>query len=483
MNFRFSAEEESFRAEVVEFLRDHRDLDAFFLQGHKWEKVRELFRAMGHKGWLSLGWPVSAGGSGKPLSYEYILWDEVAYARAARNPLAPGIVAKTIARYGSEEQVQRWLPPIRSGELHFSLGYSEPEAGSDLASVRCRAERKGDVYVVTGQKCWQSYAQDMDYLWLLCRTGSQESRGRGLTLLIVDLASPGVKIGALPTLDGDQLNEVHLDDVEVNACSTRRIATSSATAQAAPCMANSSPPNARVTRCSWFSSTSSEKCGFACGWAAAARMSACIGLSRITPQVDRGWPTRRASCSTSTVSRPARPGVTILGPPLKPAKKCGSTKPVVSRTSASVHSRLRKSGTPSPTDPRSTRASRSRATWLITRQVRAISGPSMASSSSGEFARWVPVAIRIVRSSGRRRPSSSSSIASSTSRRGWARVMSQTETATRAPGATTSRRRGPATGERIASCSASRGAGWASSCCGTTTVASSGTSTSRPSLP
>ncbi len=215
MNFRFAPEEEAFRAEVVAFLEDYRDLDAFFCQGHKWAQVRALFRAMGERGWLSLGWPVEAGGSGRPLTFEYILWDEVGYARAARNPLASGIVAKTIARYGSDAQKQRWLPPIRTGDLHFSLGYSEPEAGSDLASVRCRAERRGDVYVVTGQKCWQSYAQDMDCLWLLCRTGTQESRGRGLSLLIVDLEAPGVAVGALPTLDGDQLNEVHLEGVEV----------------------------------------------------------------------------------------------------------------------------------------------------------------------------------------------------------------------------------------------------------------------------
>jgi alkylation response protein AidB-like acyl-CoA dehydrogenase len=169
---------------------------------------------LGERGWLSLGWPAAQGG-GRPIAFEYILWDEIAYARAARNPLASGIVAKTIARYGTDAQRERWLPPIRAGELHFSLAYSEPEAGSDLASLRCRAERRGDVYVVTGQKCWQSYAQDMDCLWLLCRTGSQESRGRGLSLLIVDKATPGVLVRPLPTLDGDQLNEVHFDGAEV----------------------------------------------------------------------------------------------------------------------------------------------------------------------------------------------------------------------------------------------------------------------------
>jgi alkylation response protein AidB-like acyl-CoA dehydrogenase len=215
VRFAFSAEEEAFRAEVVEFLAEYRDLDAFFCQGHHWERVRGLFRAMGERGWLSLGWPGDTGNLAKPISWEYILWDEVGYARAARNPLASGIVAKTIARHGDSEQRERWLPPIRRGDLHFSLGYSEPEAGSDLASVRCRAERRGDTYVIHGEKCWQSYAQDMDYLWLLCRTGSQESRGRGLSLLIVDLEAPGVRVGSLPTLDGDQLNEVHLDGVEV----------------------------------------------------------------------------------------------------------------------------------------------------------------------------------------------------------------------------------------------------------------------------
>ncbi len=215
MNFAFSAEEEAFRAEVREFLAGYRDLDGFFQQGHKWPAVKALFRAMGERGWLALSWPIELGGQDRGPAHEYILWDEVAYARAARNPLSAGIVARTIIRHGTEAQKAAWLPAIRSGETHFSLAYSEPEAGSDLAALRCRAERRDDHYVVSGQKCWQSYAQDMDFLWLLCRTGTQESRGRGLSLLIVDIDSPGVTLGPLPTLDGDQLNEVHLDHVEV----------------------------------------------------------------------------------------------------------------------------------------------------------------------------------------------------------------------------------------------------------------------------
>ena len=215
MNPALSADEERFRAEVREFLDDWRDLDGFFDQGHRWPRVRQLFAAMSGRGWLSLGWPSDAGGGESPLVREYVLWDEVAYARAARPPLASGIVAKTIARCGDAAQRERWLPPIGRGEMHFSLAYSEPEAGSDLAGLRCRAGRRGDVYVVQGQKCWQSYAQDMDYLWTLVRTGEPGERSRGLSLLIVDKRSPGVRVAPLPTLDGDQLNEVFFDGVEV----------------------------------------------------------------------------------------------------------------------------------------------------------------------------------------------------------------------------------------------------------------------------
>ena len=208
---------DSFRAEVREFLQDYRELDAFFTQGAKWPEVRSFFEAMGERGWLALGWPKRFGGLEKGIREEFALWDEVAYARAARNPLASGIVARTLLRHGTPEQQQRWLPPIRDGKLHFALGYSEPEAGSDLAAVRCRAERHGDTYVVSGDKCWQSYAQDMDFLWLLCRTGEPGGRSRGLSILMVDLASPGVRVEALPTLDGDQLNAVELSEVEVPA--------------------------------------------------------------------------------------------------------------------------------------------------------------------------------------------------------------------------------------------------------------------------
>jgi alkylation response protein AidB-like acyl-CoA dehydrogenase len=210
-----SPEQQSFQAEVRAFLEDYRKLDGFFHQDEKWAAVKDFYRALGARGWLALTWPERWGGLGLGPVHEFILWDEAAYARAARPPLSAGIVAKTILRHGTDAQKERWLPGIRTGELHFSLGYSEPLAGSDLAAVRTRAERSGNDYVVTGEKCWTSYAQDSDYLWLLCRTGAADSRSAGLSLMILDLHADGVTVSPLPTLDDEQLNEIRLDGAHV----------------------------------------------------------------------------------------------------------------------------------------------------------------------------------------------------------------------------------------------------------------------------
>ncbi len=205
MNARFSEPDEAFRADVRALLAEFRDLDGYFRMGTNWSRVTAFFRALGARGWLSLGSP----------SREYILWDEAAYARTARAPLDAGIVAKSIARYGDDAQRRAWLPRIHRGECWFSLGYSEPEAGSDLAALRTRAERDGDAYVLRGEKCWTSYAEHTDWLWTLARTGAADSRGRGLSLFIIDLHEPGVCVEPLPLLDGEQLNAIRLDGVRV----------------------------------------------------------------------------------------------------------------------------------------------------------------------------------------------------------------------------------------------------------------------------
>lgn len=217
MNPQFPAEVEAFREEVRDLLVDYQDVGGYYWHDdERQEKVRKLYLELGERNWLALAWPEAVGGLGKPPVYEFVLWDEMAYARAARPPLGPGIVAKTIIGYGTEEQQERFLPGLRRGEVFFSLGYSEPEAGSDLAGVRTRAVRDGDEYVVTGEKRWTSGGHRADYLWVLCRTGAIEDRGRGLTVLIVDRRSPGVSASPIASLDGDEwFNEVRLDEVRV----------------------------------------------------------------------------------------------------------------------------------------------------------------------------------------------------------------------------------------------------------------------------
>jgi alkylation response protein AidB-like acyl-CoA dehydrogenase len=216
MNPTLAPEEDQFRQEVAEFLASREPVDGFFWHEDEHnEATRRLYRELGERGWLSLAWPAAAGGRGLPPVYEFILWNEMAYARAARPPLGSGIVAKTIIAYGTDEQRERFLPGLRAGTTFFSLGYSEPEAGSDLGGVRTRAVRQGDVYVLNGEKRWTSGGHRADYLWVLCRTGTTESHSRGLTLLIVDRLSPGISIAPIPALDGERFNEVRFDDVEV----------------------------------------------------------------------------------------------------------------------------------------------------------------------------------------------------------------------------------------------------------------------------
>lgn len=218
MDFGFTPAEEAFRGEVLDFLAGHQGLNGYFHRGENTgDGVRKVYRALGERGWLSLSWPVEFGGGGLSPAYEFILWDEMAYARVARPPMGPGLVAKALMAHGTAEQCERLLPGLRLGQLNFALGYSEPDAGSDLAAVRTRATRAGDEYVIDGAKCWTSNAHWADCIWLLCRTGAQDSRSRGLSVLIVPLDHPGVSVSPIPTHDGGRLNEVRFDGVRVPA--------------------------------------------------------------------------------------------------------------------------------------------------------------------------------------------------------------------------------------------------------------------------
>ncbi len=201
--------------EYLEATAGERDPLQFFME--RGESTHRIYNALGERGWLSQTWPEKFGGLGRSPAYEFILWDELAYARAARVAMGPGVVAKTLMRYGTDDQRERFLPSLRLSRYTFSLGYSEPEAGSDLGGVRTRARRDGDVYRVTGEKRWTSDAHTSSHLWLLARTGALEDRARGLSLFMLDLHAPGVEVRPIELLDGHRINEVRLDEVPVAA--------------------------------------------------------------------------------------------------------------------------------------------------------------------------------------------------------------------------------------------------------------------------
>jgi 3-oxocholest-4-en-26-oyl-CoA dehydrogenase alpha subunit len=179
--------------------------------------TRELYQALGSRGWLSLSWPEAHGGRGAAVSYEFLLWDTLAYLRAARPDIGPGMIAHVIIDHGSADQQQRILPGLAAGSLAMCLGYSEPGAGSDLTHLTTTARRDGDCYVVRGHKIWTSEAHHAQKMWLLCRTSDYERGNRGLSLMIMDMDSPGVVVTPVSTMDGHRINEVFLDDVIVPA--------------------------------------------------------------------------------------------------------------------------------------------------------------------------------------------------------------------------------------------------------------------------
>ena len=133
---------------------------------------RAVVRQLGRAGWLALGWPAEYGGGARTPMDQLVFLDEAAVAGVPVPFLTINTIGPTIMHFGTEAQKARYLPRIAAGELHFSIGYSEPEAGTDLASLRTRAVRDGDDWVINGQKMWTSLIQYADYVWLACRTDS-----------------------------------------------------------------------------------------------------------------------------------------------------------------------------------------------------------------------------------------------------------------------------------------------------------------------
>jgi 3-oxocholest-4-en-26-oyl-CoA dehydrogenase alpha subunit len=178
---------------------------------------KEVVRQLGRDGWLALGWPEEYGGQNRSVLDQLIFTDEAAIAGVPVPFLTINTVGPTIMRFGSPEQKARFLPPIAAGEVHFSIGYSEPEAGTDLASLRTRAVRDGDYYVINGQKMWTSLIQYADYVWLACRTDPEAPRHKGLSIIIVPTDAPGFSWTPVRTVAGVTTSATYYSDVRVPA--------------------------------------------------------------------------------------------------------------------------------------------------------------------------------------------------------------------------------------------------------------------------
>jgi 3-oxocholest-4-en-26-oyl-CoA dehydrogenase alpha subunit len=177
--------------------------------------VREVVRQMGADGWLGIGWPTAYGGQGRGYIEQFIFFDESMRAGAPVPMLTINSVAPTLMLHGSDEQKQFYLPRILAGEIHFCIGYTEPDAGTDLASLRTAAVRDGDEYVINGQKIFTSLATDADYVWLACRTNPEEPRHKGISMIIVPTDTPGFKAQPIRNFGNFNTNYTFYEDVRV----------------------------------------------------------------------------------------------------------------------------------------------------------------------------------------------------------------------------------------------------------------------------
>ena len=221
MDLAFTPEEQQFREEVRTWVRAHLPADI----AHKVKNSLTLTRddmqnwakILGKKGWLGHAWPKQFGGPGWNAIQKHLFEEECALACAPRIvPFGPVMVAPVIMSFGSAEQQQKYLPGIASGEVWWSQGYSEPGSGSDLASVKCKAERVGNHYLVNGQKTWTTLGQYGEWIFCLVRTSNDGKPQTGISFLLIDMKSKGVSVRPIKLLDGEcEVNEVWFDNVEV----------------------------------------------------------------------------------------------------------------------------------------------------------------------------------------------------------------------------------------------------------------------------
>ena len=218
MHLALTPGQEAFRAQVREYfssvmtpeIRDKQmryDLDS--------DTYKALIRKVGADGWLCVSWPQEYGGRNLSEMEQFLYYDEVQRLGVPIPFLSTNTVGPTIMRYGTPEQKAKVLPGILKGELHFSIGYSEPEAGTDLASLRTRAVRDGDHYVINGQKLWTSLVHHADYVWLACRTDPDAPKHKGISIIMVPTDAEGFSWTRVDTMGGGLTSATYYTDVRV----------------------------------------------------------------------------------------------------------------------------------------------------------------------------------------------------------------------------------------------------------------------------
>jgi alkylation response protein AidB-like acyl-CoA dehydrogenase len=176
---------------------------------------RELVRKLGADGWLGLGWPKEFGGQGRPATDQFIMFDEIQRAHAPFPFVTVNTVGPAIMAHGTQAQKDQYLTGILKGEINFAIGYTEPEAGTDLAALRCSAVLDGDEWVINGNKVYTSGANQSDYVWLACRTDTEAPKHQGITLIIVPTNTPGFEWTPIVTVGGVMTTATYYTDVRV----------------------------------------------------------------------------------------------------------------------------------------------------------------------------------------------------------------------------------------------------------------------------
>jgi 3-oxocholest-4-en-26-oyl-CoA dehydrogenase alpha subunit len=219
MHLAYTQEEERFRAEVRDYferLMTPEITEALrSIEDEGDSTYRDVIRQIGQDGWLTVSWPEEYGGRGLSAIESYIFFDETQRLGVPIPFLTTNTVGPTLLHNGTEAQRQRFIPGISGGDIHFAIGYSEPGAGTDLASLQTRAVRDGDHYVVNGQKMWTSLIHHADYVWLACRTDPDAKKHKGISILIVPTDAEGFSWTPVRTLGGGFTSATYYQDVRV----------------------------------------------------------------------------------------------------------------------------------------------------------------------------------------------------------------------------------------------------------------------------